>query len=285
MHGPDILARTMSVARVRRKGTPPWQYHPRSDHHSKVACWGVMFDVLQHSELIRQHVAEGKLGFGINHEMRNFVNGKKKALDLVVCRPKAGAPAPKKEEFFADLTEPYGIVLTDEEQAILSSLPPLPRRPVGAVRIALEAKAAMTEFGKARPRLFDELQSSQAIVHGDTDDAIAAGLVIINAAESFISPTRNLHHDKGIPIETTAHEQPRQLALTVDHINGLPRRATVGSAGFDALGIVVVDCSNRSDEPVRLVQAGGAPGRDHVLHYESMINRIIGWYSQRFPAG
>src|SRR5947208_507241 len=89
MNGAEILARTMSVPRVRKKGTPPWQYHPRSDHHSKVACWGVLFDLLQHSSLLRDHVREERVAFGINHVMTNFRNGKKKALDLVLCRPTA----------------------------------------------------------------------------------------------------------------------------------------------------------------------------------------------------
>lgn len=42
----------------------------------------------------------------------------------------------------------------------LGSLPELPRAPVGAVLMALEAKAAMTEHVKALPRLYDELNSS-----------------------------------------------------------------------------------------------------------------------------
>ena len=57
--------------------------------------------------------------------------------------------------------------------------------------MALEAKACMTEFGKARPRLYDELNSSHLTIHGDTNSAIAAGFALVNAAESFVSPLRN----------------------------------------------------------------------------------------------
>jgi hypothetical protein len=47
MFGPEILVRTLSKAtRVDRSGNR-WQYHSRSDHHSKVACWGIIFDLLR----------------------------------------------------------------------------------------------------------------------------------------------------------------------------------------------------------------------------------------------
>jgi hypothetical protein len=82
MFGPEILVRTLSKAtRVDRFGNR-WQYHSRSDHHSKVACWGIVFDLLHNSPLLKRHVEEGRVYFGINHEMRDFVHDRKKNLDL-----------------------------------------------------------------------------------------------------------------------------------------------------------------------------------------------------------
>ena len=86
--GPDILVRTLSSPHVTDKHGNAWSYHSRSDHHSKVACWGIVFDFLRASGLFRKHVGEGRVGFGINHEMRDFVTGRKKNLDLVLCRPR-----------------------------------------------------------------------------------------------------------------------------------------------------------------------------------------------------
>ena len=57
--------------------------------------------------------------------------------------------------------------------------------PVGSVLLALEAKACMTAHIKALPRLYDELNSSQLTVHGAADQAIAAGLAIVNIATAF----------------------------------------------------------------------------------------------------
>ena len=46
MKGPTILARSMSTATRRGQDAVAWQYHSRSDSHSKVACWAVLFDLL-----------------------------------------------------------------------------------------------------------------------------------------------------------------------------------------------------------------------------------------------
>jgi hypothetical protein len=87
MYGPQILVRSLShPTRTDRYGNR-WQYHSRSDHHSKVACWGIVFDLLRICPLLRRHVAEGRVGFGINHEVRDFVHDRKKNLDVVLCTP------------------------------------------------------------------------------------------------------------------------------------------------------------------------------------------------------
>ena len=46
MRGPEILARTMSIPTRRGESPRAWQYHSRSDNHSKLACWTLLFDFL-----------------------------------------------------------------------------------------------------------------------------------------------------------------------------------------------------------------------------------------------
>ncbi len=41
VYGPEILARYLSTPGDPDKHGNAWQYHPRSDRHSKVGCWGV----------------------------------------------------------------------------------------------------------------------------------------------------------------------------------------------------------------------------------------------------
>lgn len=271
MHGLEILARSLSVPAIANKdGGPLWQYHSRSDRHSKIACWGIVFDLLNHCPLLRQHVEDGKIFFGINHEMRDFQQDRKKNLDLVLCTPSAGRVPP---ETLLSKAQDYRIVLVERERTILNCLPELRRAQVGAVVMALEAKACMTEHQKARPRLYDELYSSHMTVHGATDAAIAAGFVMINGADSFVSP------GKGLP--ANRHDQPRVTRSVMEKVRELPRRSGPGRQGFDALAIVVVDCRN-DGSPVSLMDALSPPPGDS-FKYESMILRLASLYATRFP--
>jgi hypothetical protein len=149
MRGPAILVRTLSTASRRDRSDNLWQYHSRSDHHSKVACWGIIFDLLVATPLLRRHVEGGVVCFGINHEMRDFVHDRKKNLDLVLCTPNGT----HSNDTLASIAAGYGILLTDEERAAFDKLPVLVRAPVGSVVMALEAKACMTAHQRALPRL------------------------------------------------------------------------------------------------------------------------------------
>ncbi|MFN4089251.1 MAG: hypothetical protein ACK4QW_09460 [Alphaproteobacteria bacterium] len=256
-----------------------WQYHSRSDHHSKVACWGIVFDLMRTCPLLRRHVESGKVHFGINHEMRDFVHDRKKDLDLVLSTASgvAGAPSPQT---LASLAKDYRIALTAAELQELAELPTLRRAPVGSVLMALEAKACMTAHQRALPRLYDELNSSQATVHGASEQAIAAGFAMVNMAGRYLSPDLNKKNRTTDP-EWSTHDQPRDAGLAVDKIRQLPRRSMTGDTGYDALSIVVVDCPN-DGSPVALVTAPPAPQPGDIYHYASMIDRQGHIYATRF---
>ncbi len=278
MLGPGILARTLTATRRKDKQGKEWQYLSRSDHHSKVACWGVVFDLLSNSSLFRQHVASGLVHFGINHEMKDFVQDQKKNLDLVICTPASCAPS--SNQTFASLAEANDIVLDPSERAALSRLPELRLSPVGGVLIALEAKACMTAHQRALPRLYSELNSSHLTVHGSSDQAIAAGFTMVNMAPSYLSPDLNKTGVVGTP-RWSKHNQPRDAQLTVDKLRQLPRRSRTGDRGYDALAIVVIDCANDGSD-VRLVEGPPAPQPGDIYHYASMIDRLAHIYATRF---
>jgi hypothetical protein len=279
MFGPDILVRTLSVrTRTDRYGNQ-WQYHSRSDHHSKVACWGIVFDLLSRCGLLRKHVATGRVKFGINHEMRDFRNDRKKNLDLVLCMP--GGKAKGSTAFsLTKMVEEYGIALNDPERSLLQTLPVLERASVGGVLLALEAKACMTAHQRALPRLYDELNSSHLTVHGASDHAIAAGFVMINQAKDYVSPDLNRSKRAGVP-EWSRHDQPRDTDLVIDKVRQIPRRSKIGDGGYDALAISVIECVN-DGRPVRLVNSPPAPQPGEIYHYASMIERLDHLYSTRF---
>lgn len=278
MYGPDILVRSLSELSRRDRYGNEWQYHSRSDHHSKVACWGIIFDLLRTSPLLRRHVESGVVHFGINHEMRDFVHDRKKNLDLVLCTSSAGAG--RAPMTLATMATSYGIRLSPTEQAELARLPELTRAPVGAVLMALEAKACMTAHQRALPRLYDELNSSHLTVHGATDQAIAAGFVMVNVAERYLSPDMNKANRAGAP-EWSIHGQPRDAKLAVEKVRQLPKRSKTGDTGYDALAIVVIDCAN-DGSTVRLVEGPPAPPSGDIYEYSSMIDRLAHIYATRF---
>lgn len=276
MNGPAILARTLSKASIHDRYGNAWQYHSRSDHHSKLACWGVIFDLMVSTPLLRRHIDEGTVCFGINHEMRDFVHDRKKNLDLVLCTPGGTKTSETLENIAAD----YKIELTDEERTVFEKLPRLARAPVGSVLMALEAKACMTAHQRALPRLYDELNSSHLTVHGASDQAIAVAFTMVNVAGSYLSPDLNKKNRPSDP-EWSQHRQPRDAQLAIDKIRQLPRRSKVGDIGYDAISIVVIDMAN-DGRPVRLVEGPPAPPKGDIYNYENMIARLSGIYATRF---
>jgi hypothetical protein len=279
MFGLSILARTLSIPTRKDSNGNRWQYHSRSDHHSKVACYGIVFDLLIHNTLLREQIAAGNVFFGINHEMRDFVQDRKKNLDLVLCT-KASSDNKKLGITFASMAKDYQIALTDEEQHELDALPLLHVAPVGSVLVALEAKACMTAHQRALPRLYDELNSSHSTVHGASDMAIAAGFTMVNISERYLSPDLN----KANPRQTlnwSVHNQPRDAGLAIEKIKQLPRRSKSGERGYDALAIVVVNCDNGGSE-VRIHEGAPAPKPGEIYHYAAMIDRLSHLYTARF---
>jgi hypothetical protein len=140
--GDEILVRTISKPSS-RAGGHAWSYDSRSDHHSKVACWGIVFDLLRSSEVIRRHVAQAKVVFGMNHPFRDFRTNKPKKLDLVICRPALTQwQKPRKPHTLPGLANKYAVILTKAETTELTSLPVFKEGPVGSVLMGSKPRPA-----------------------------------------------------------------------------------------------------------------------------------------------
>lgn len=239
---------------------------------------GITYDLLVSCRLLREHVACGKVGFGINHEFRDFQHDRRKSLDLVLCTPGTGQPIGRQD--LVQLIERYRVLLSEEEACILAELPRLAQMPVGSVLLALECKACMTAHQRALPRLYDELNSSHQTVHGATDQAIAAGFVIVNIADRYLSPDLNKLNVHAEP-NWSRHSQPRDASLVVDKVRQIPRRTKTGQPGFDAMAVVLLSCRN-DGSPIELVERPPAPTHGDIYHYASMIERVNHIYSTRF---
>lgn len=280
MHGPQILASSLTIPQPRGASHELWQYHSRSDLHSKVACWGVLFDMLRASALLQKHAKAEKVIFGVNFEMRDYATARKKNLDLVVARGSAAASSRTKT--LADLADQWSIELTSHQRAELDGLPEITEGDVtgSAVLVALEAKAAMTAHSKARPRLYDELNSSHLTVHGASAQALAVGLVMVNAATTFVSPELQALPRRD---EISVHNQPTDANTVIAKIKEIPRRTSPTAVGFDGLGIIVVRAAN-DGSPVVLVAGPPAPTPGDIFYYDDMLSRVANEYDTRFAA-
>jgi hypothetical protein len=274
-----LLVSSLSRPTITDKFGNLLQYHSRSDRHSKVACWAIALDLMITSSLLRSHVEAGKVVLGVNHTMRDFATGRKKDLDLVIARPGGSEPTGS----FGLLADRYGIELDAEQRDLLGQLPEWRIAPVGAVLVALEAKAAMTAHIRALPRLYDELNSSHLCVHGASSQALAIGFVIVNASPEFASPDMNKFDLASRDRVFTTEPQPRSLVRTLEKIAEIPRRSNVRETGFDGVGVTVIEGRN-DGSPFRLVTEPPAPQPGDSFHYDSMISRMAHEYDTSFAA-
>lgn len=286
MSAVDIFVATNSVLRsgVNKpfKHNRKWQYHPRSDRHSQTACWAIMFDLLQHCSLLQSHVISGKVGFGINHAVLNVATGKSKDLDLVIQRINTAEPQRNRTSGptnFAELGDAIGMELTNQERSILYSLPEvrLLDSPNAPVLMALETKAAMTEHGKCRPRLFDEFNSSHSLVHGSSTTAISAGWAIINTSSKFVSPLRNPFPIGALPEDITVHKNDAAERLA-RALTRLPIATSINPIGFDALGFTMISCVN-DGSPITKDTTSYVP---RGAGYSQFLSNLEQLYSTRF---
>ena len=251
MNAPRRFAKWLSKNQhVDRRFGHVYRYHSRSDTHSIALCEEIVRDLLEHCPVLRNQALRGEVAYGINYEF-TFPSGKKKTLDLAIGT--AQSPLPPAE----------GAAMR--------------QGPIASLLIACEAKTVMTEHGKSKPRVYDELSSSHEIVHQGSANAIAAGITVVNIAKTFASPLRQF---EGKPLQITKHNQPDAAAGMVKHLRALPIRDEVGKVGFDAYTSIVVDCDNVHS--VKLWTATPAPRPGDRDHYETFLKRIIRFYAERF---
>lgn len=274
MNGPEIFARTLSNATGRGSAAKVWQYHSRSDAHSKIACWTVLFDLLTECDALRQQALAGRVGFGINHVMVGPIN---KTLDLVITVVPPSRVA-RKRKSFATLAAKYKLCLTSAEEALLAGLPTLEmdsRDDVSEVAVALEAKACMTEHIKSLPRLHAEILATGYLAKKAVPQCISVSYTLVNSAEFFCTPS-----GEG---KINSHNQPDDARRVVEMITkAVPTRTDSKDYGYDVVGITTIDCRN-DGTAIRVVDAGdAAPQRADHTHYERMIRSICSEYRSRF---
>jgi hypothetical protein len=248
MNGPERFAEWMSAhEHIDKRFGHVYRYHSRSDAHSKALCQFIVDDLRVNCPALERQLAEHVVVWETNLRFTFPRTGKQKTLDLAIGPPGAG---------------PIGT----------------PVAPLEDVFVACEEKTVMTEHGKSQPRIFDELSSFHEIVHQGDQRTIAAGIAVVNIAETFISPLRQTKDQEDLVV--SIHKQPDVTQRMVQHLRGLRIRDEIGQVGFDAYATIVINCDNRG--PVTVWTAPPAPQPGDADHYATFITRIAQFYAERF---
>ena len=272
MRGPNILARSMSIATRRgNKDTQEWQYHSQSDSHSSIACWTLLFDLLLECDAVRSSALRGQLGFAINHVMVGPIN---KTLDLVLTVvPPTRASGTRRT--FSELADSLGVALDSIDRSALTDLPVLYEDrsdDISEVAVAVEAKACMTAHTSSLPRLHAEVLATGYLAKRAAPHCISALYCLVNASPSF----------RTVKGTTNVHKQPEVARRVVDMLRvAVPTRTDSRDYGYDVVGTTVIDCRN-DGSPVNVIEGDPAPSIEDRTHYERMVRSLCSEFRSRF---
>ena len=269
MLGPEILARTLSVPTRRGKSKKAWQYHPRSDVHSKIACWTLLLDCLLECDALYADAVAGNIGFAINYLMVGPIN---KTLDLVLTRVPRSRTGENRRRNFLEVGKQFSIRLTKAEEAQFADLAKLSEETkddVSEVVIAVEAKACMTDHIGALPRLHAEILATGYLAKRAAPECTVISYTLVNTANSFVSGGG----------KKKVMKQPESAKAVLNMLSqAVPlSRDERGLLGYDAVGALALECRN-DGSPVLLATEECAPSRSSQIHYEHMIRRICATY-------
>ena len=223
-------------------------YHPRSNKHSNALATAIVQDLLASCDVLARGARVGRLVYELNMDLR--VGTATWNVDLVL-----GTPA-----------KPVDAVPT-----------PIARLTPSTVRAAIEIKSVMTEHRKAVKNRKRDFEAHHEHVHNYSRRAIAGGVMVVNAASSFLSPlrTKPTLHGIGPAVD-------RLVAHCLNEMRNVTESGGRSSYGMDAKAAVVIDFDNVDMEAGRYVTGSPAPQPGDPLHYDSFIQKVCDEYCQRF---
>jgi len=284
MMGPEIIRATMTRSRMYGTGTAArlWQYHSRSDYHSKVTAVALMIDLMRESPELRAGISGGLVGYGVNPKMRDRTN-REKTLDVRFGVVDDALPI-RGARSLGRLIEDLGIVLNADQWSAFRELPTVREAMSKQDLVVLENKACMTAHSKAAPRLRNELEGAVDAINNSDMRTVAGGLVLINGADTFVSP---VWRDNGyVDVDQrrlSHHGQPEDAYRAAEKLRNIPMRRSPEVMGYDALGIVVVSAVNNGEEWELIEDPSyGAPQPADIWHYTKVVQRAATLYRQRF---
>ena len=222
-------------------------YHPRSDKHSNALAEGIVSDLLRHCMIVRERAVRGEVVYQINFDLS--AGTAVWNVDLVLGPPALDATRPPDD----------GRIRRDNPSA---------------VQIAIELKSVMTEHRKAVKNRKRDLEAHHEHVHNYDNNAIAGGVLVINAAPTFKSPLRPA---------VTVHKSPDALVKhCIDELRAVNVRGGSSGYGLEAKAAVVISADNVDATGVGLATGPAVPRTGDPLHYDGFIRALCEQYRRRY---
>lgn len=227
-------------------------YHPRSDKHGGAQCRYFVDDLMHENDAIAEAARKGEIVYAEDYDVGD-PKGLGWNVDLVIGPPAA-----------------------DDVQLPASG--GMARDTPGEVWLACDAKSIITEHQKARRNRQRDINSFADIMHTHHEQAIACGILLLNAASQFDSPTRDAD-------DITDHPNiDRIIGEIVDLFDSINRSEGEISANLDGAGLIVVDHTNLEDDigDTTLVTEEPAPQPGERVYYRTFVEQMSQLLEQRF---
>jgi hypothetical protein len=226
-------------------------YHPRSDSHGGAQSRYFVDDLMYESDFIANAAENGDLVYQEDYDVGDS-RGLGWNVDLVI-----GPPSGSVQETMSGK---------------------MAQGPPSEVWLAADAKSIMTEHQKARRNRQRDINSFADIMHTHYEEAIVCGILLLNLADKFDSPTRD-------PDDITEHPHiERILEEIVDLFDSIDRSQGEISANLDGAGVVVVEHTNLVDDigDTRLVRDDPAPQPQDRVQYRTFVRQMAELFERRF---
>lgn len=224
-------------------------YHPRSDKHSNALGEAIVTDLLAACPLIAQRATAGDVVYDLNFDLH--YGTAQWNVDLVLGSPPANVGVPLGQ--------------------------PIVRAAPSTVQIALEFKAVMTEHRKAVKNRKRDMEAHHEHVHNYNAQAIAGGVIVVNASPTFHSPLR------ATGAITTHSNIDDKIQHCMNEIRAVSVRGGPTGYGLDAKTAIVVSMDNVNLTQTSFVTKPPAPQVGDPLHYDAFLQRLCSEYRTRFP--
>ncbi len=232
----------------------PVPYHPRSDRHGGAQCNFFIDDLLCESDPFASAAAAGEIVYQEDYDVGDS-RGLGWNVDLVIGPPSGDASQPIDGR--------------------------IAQRAPGEVWLACDAKSIMTEHQKARRNRQRDINSFADIMHTHHERALSCGILLLNLASKFDSPTRD-------PEDITEHPHiNRIVGEIVDLFDSINRSGGEISANLDGLGVVVIEHTNLTQNigDTRLATESPAPQPADRTHYRTFVRQMADLFEARFLGG